>query len=120
MKKINISMKDYNSTIRATVREINHEDINYRWFVKSVNTNHAMFGWSYITETLESPEDLFVIHAHEFGDGHSYVTVSIPGATPTEYTGKTVGDDRWSDAKTIDEAIRLAIKSAATRARNLW
>lgn len=110
--KYDLTQKTYAMFAKRAMEENRAEDPNFTWTIKAINKSSIKFNWSYIGKT----ED-FVLTVTEAGD-EAYVVVKIPGCTADVFI--LVGDDRWSDAKSVEMGIYKAIKLAANTAKRVF
>lgn len=107
-----LTQKQYTIFAKRAMEENRAEDQNFTWTIKAINKGSIKFNWSYIGQN----ED-FVLTVKEAGD-EAYVIVEIPGCTADVFI--LVGDDRWSDAKSVEMGIYKAIKLAANTAKRVF
>jgi len=110
-----INLKDYTTTIRATIKEISKADENYNWKVNYIGKGLVRFQWGYLSDN----DDQFEMKVDEYdGDNNQYVIVNVPYAE--SYICIIVGESRWDDAKTLEDGIRKALKAAANYAQHTF
>ena len=109
-----INMQDYTTLIRRTVRELNEQDANYRWSVKAINKGSVKLVWTYL-----DPEDgCFTIRPVNGSDDALVMVPPHPGSDDLRFV--TIGQDRWSDAKSVTTAVKIAIKAAYNFAHHYY
>lgn len=97
---------------RNALAEIRKEDENYTWTLKAINKGSIKFNWSYL-----SKNENFILTVKEVDD-EVYVEVEIPCGVSKVYL--LVGEDRWSDAHSVEMGVYKAIKAAARKAMHLF
>lgn len=106
-------MREYKETIKAAVAEERKNDENWSWSIKGITKQQAQIAWSYL-----GPKDgFFTVEAYDEGDGVYAVVGTAPNGMKVY---KTVGDTRWDDAKTVEQAIEKAIKGLAEIAHSRY
>lgn len=108
-----IDMRNYAEIIRSTIKECSKADKHYNWKVKAINKGEAEFQWSYLSDKDEP----FSLRVDSLGD-FQCVVVSIPYCDSSTYI--SIGDSRWDDAKTLEEGVPMAIRSAVNRAHHVF
>lgn len=101
------NLKNYTEIIRSTVKENTFRDTNYRWSVKGINKNSVKLFWSYL-----EPDEVIIISVVDNHDTEEPddLKITFPGGDIKTYV--VVGNDRYCDAGSMDEAIVMAIRSA--------
>lgn len=97
---------------REALAEIRKEDENYTWTLKAINKGSIKFNWSYL-----SKDEVFILTVHET-EGETYVEVEIPCGVSKVFL--LIGEDRWSDAHSVEMGVYKAIKAAAHKAMHLF
>ena len=97
---------------REALAEIRKEDGNYTWTLKAVNKGSIKFNWSYL-----SKNEVFTLTVNETM-GDIYVEVEIPCGASKVFL--LIGEDRWSDAQSVEMGVYKAIKAAARKAMHLF
>lgn len=83
------------------------EKNGYKWTITADGLK-----WSYCDEE-------FTFKFHEFEDGDKFLTVHQKGYNEI-WVGIIIGDNRWADAHTIEEAYRKATKATIAKANHLY
>lgn len=109
------NLKDYTTIIRNATKENTFRDHGYRWSVKAINKNSVKLFWSYL-----DPEETIIISVVSNADSNEPddLKISFPNDWPKTYV--VVGNDRYCDAGTMEDAILVAIRSAYTLAHHYY
>lgn len=105
-------LTNYKAFVKEAMAENRKNDENYTWTTKAINKGSIKFSWSYLGKDEE-----FVLTVDEV-DGEPYVMVKMPCGCPNVCI--LVGEDRWSDARSVEMGIYKAITVAANKARHLF
>lgn len=103
-------MREYKGTIRRAVKAEKDYDKNWNWTVKAVNKGKATIGWGYLDYIGET--DNFIVEIVEDETCPAVVGTMPNGVKKYAF----IGDSRWDDAKTFEEAVAVIIHSMATSA----
>ncbi len=107
-------LREYKETIKAAVVREREADKYWSWSVKSVGKAKAKIGWSYLKCIGE--KGLFEVEIEEVGFDPCVIGTIPDGSKKYAF----VGENRWDDAKTVEEAIGLVIHAMASSARNTY
>lgn len=113
-----IDFRKFNDEIRAEVRSLNKGDgwkAVWNWKVRSIGTNLIRLGWGYLDYLGE--KRCFTIHADDLGLDDLVTCEDIDGR---RIAFVDVGIDRWADTKSVDEAVKLAIRKVAEFANSRY
>lgn len=109
-----IDFREYKDVIRSAVKSADERDENWKWRVEAVNKGEVRIGWGYMSYLGESGS----FSVSEVPDGDGYDEIFIVGKAPNDAfeVCVIVGDDRWSDARSVADGIEVAIRRMAAEA----
>ncbi|MBQ6679521.1 MAG: hypothetical protein IJM76_05805 [Lachnospiraceae bacterium] len=109
-----MDLRAYREVVKTAVARERAADKNWGWSVKAVNKGTVRIGWGYLDYIgCDDTLDLTVFNE----DDLTVVTATAPNGHREHVF---VGDTRWDDAKTIDEAIGIAVHAAATYMHSVY
>lgn len=114
-----IDFRQYRDVIVAAVAKERREDENWTWSVKAVRKNDVEIGWGY----LKYIGDNGFFKVREGGSVDSAIDdVFLIGEDPNRAfsVGVDVGNDRWSEADSVEEGIELVIHKIAREAKRRY
>lgn len=96
--------------IRSAVRQgINESELNgYKWEITMGGIK-----WEYCDVE-------FIFKYHDLEDGNGILNTHQLGHEEEIWTVTLIGNDRWDDASTIEEAYRIATKRTIAKANHLF
>jgi len=110
-----IDLRDYKGVIREAIRFERNHDENWAWRIRAINKSSAKFGWGY-TDFLGEKKD-FVLTAEE----DENIGIIVRCVEPHGHSVILfVGEDRWADYHTLEEAIAGAIHSIVLYCHNRY
>ena len=114
-----IDFRQYRDVIKEAVAKEREADKNWSWSVKAVRKKEVEIGWGYLRYIGD--DGFFTLR--EGGSVDSAIDdVFLVGRDPNEAfsVGIDVGNDRWSNADTVEEGIALAIHRIAEEAKHRY
>lgn len=109
-----IDLREYKDIAKAAVAKERELDENWSWSLKAVNKNEIRIGWGYLDYIGE--KDPFKVTMFQ-EDGYVFLVGTSPNESKV-YAG--IGQTRWDDYHTIEEAIAGVIHSMALSAHNTY
>lgn len=112
-----IDHRDFREVAKSAIARERKEDENWTWRLGSVTKGKIGFEWGYLTDYLGEKNAEFSVVA----DIDDVVGGTVLGTAPDGHRViKYVGDDRWSDVRTIEEGVAGAIHALARYAKSVY
>lgn len=115
-----IDFREYKDVIRSAVKAADEKDGNWKWRVESVTKSAIKIGWGYLSYVGES--GCFVVSESAGNEGSDLEDIFIVGKAPDDAftVFVDVADDRWADARTVEEGIAAVIGKVAGAASRVY
>lgn len=118
-----IDFRQHKDLIRQAVSEEDKLDPNWKWTVHSITKSRILIRWSYLNYVGEMfPNNCFGIFADQNSNGDGTYEDCLSWRRPDGkliYFGD-IGDDRYHDYRTVESAIKAAIKGVAEYAHDRY
>lgn len=115
-----IDFREYKDAVRAAVKAANEQDKNWKWRVESVTKSAVKIGWGYLSCVGE--DGCFVVREDTGNKDSELKDIFIVGEAPNDAftVFVDVADDRWADAKTVEDGIVAVIEMVASTASRVY
>ena len=108
-----IDFREYKDAVRAAVKAADEQDKNWKWKVAAINKDEVKIGWGYLSYVGE--DGCFVVREDAGNKDSELKDIFIVGEAPNDAftVFVDVADDRWADARTVEDGIVAAIEKVA-------
>ena len=114
-----IDLREYKSLIKQLLASENEKDPNWKWSIKSIGKKKVLIQWGYLDYLEEQyPKNCFSITTEKdklLGD-----TVTWRHPTGDMMSFATIGFRPGDNARTIEEAIKLAVSGISSYAHTRY
>ena len=101
-----IDFREYRKTIGKAVRQVKKPDSRWGWYVTDINKNGFGIYWTYLNNVGQ--KDDFRVTVYE-DCGEVDLVGSLNGDYLDDKVYVTVGDKKWTDAKTIESGLEMMV-----------
>lgn len=115
-----IDFREYKDVIRSAVKAADEKDGDWKWRVESVTKSAVKIGWGYLSYVGE--DGCFVVREDAGNKDSELKDIFIVGEAPNDAftVFVDVADDRWADARTVEDGIAAAIEKVASTASRVY
>lgn len=112
-----MDLRNYKAAALAGVEAVNVKDSRWDWHLSGLGKKGISIRWSYLDYIGQKAD--FEITYEEAGE-EKWLSGDMGNDYIDDSPVVTIGDARWDDAKTIEEALRVMIRQIAMIAHSRY